>query len=59
MKTSNETKSTSTTPIVDPFPKPNTIPSGWDVSGMVSDHRASSTEFSEAKTPEPKKHSSK
>ena len=26
-------------PIFDPFPEPNTMPSGWDLSGLILDTR--------------------
>jgi len=26
-------------PIFDPFPEPNTMPSGWDLSGLIPDTR--------------------
>ena len=49
MTTPDENKNVSSTPIVDPFPKPNTIPSGWDVSGFKTDSRPASDEGSPEK----------
>ncbi|MFZ5912176.1 MAG: hypothetical protein ACOYYU_19385 [Chloroflexota bacterium] len=37
MSTSNENTSAPEAPIFEPFPEPNTMPSGWDLSGLVSD----------------------
>jgi hypothetical protein len=37
MSTPNETPNVSETPIFDPFPEPNTMPSGWDLSGLTPD----------------------
>ena len=44
MTTPDETRNTPSMPIVDPFPKPNTIPSGWDVSAFKTGERAASEE---------------
>ena len=33
----NEDKKVPENPIFDPFPKPVTMPTGWDLSGLVSD----------------------
>ena len=35
--TSNENPNVSETPIFHPFPEPSTMPSGWDLSGLVPD----------------------
>ena len=37
MSTSTKTPTVSEAPIFDPFPEPNTMPSGWDLSGFTSD----------------------
>ncbi|MFZ5818883.1 MAG: hypothetical protein ACOYYJ_03190 [Chloroflexota bacterium] len=37
MSTSNENTSAPEAPIFEPFPEPNTMPSGWDLSGLVPD----------------------
>jgi len=37
------------TPIFDPFPKPQTMPSGWDLSGL--DSTSSLSTVTEADTP--------
>jgi hypothetical protein len=37
MSTPTENPSVSDSPIFDPFPEPNTMPSGWDLSGLVPD----------------------
>ena len=37
MSTPNENTIVSETPIFDPFPEPNTMPSGWDLSGLAPD----------------------
>jgi hypothetical protein len=34
---------TEQTPIFDPFPKPQTMPSGWDLSGFESTQNLSTT----------------
>ena len=44
MTTPNEKEKVDSTPIVDPFPKPNTIPSGWDVSAFKTKPVSSPTE---------------
>ena len=44
MSTSNENPNTSETPIFDPFPKTNTMPSGWDLSGLTPDPGSASTD---------------
>lgn len=31
------------TPIIEPFPEPQTMPSGWDLSGLVADQLPKST----------------
>jgi hypothetical protein len=36
MTTQNENPDFSPTEYYDPFPEPNTIPSGWDLSEMLS-----------------------
>ncbi len=36
MSTPTEDPNVSEAPIFDPFPEPNTMPSGWDLSGLVS-----------------------
>ncbi len=35
MSTSNENTSAPQAPIFDPFPEPQTMPSGWDLSRLV------------------------
>jgi len=35
MSTPTENPNVSETPIFDPFPETNTMPSGWDLSGLV------------------------
>ena len=42
---SNEEKKVPETPIFDPFPKPNTMPKGWDLSALVSDPTPVSTKL--------------
>ena len=37
MSTPNENSNVTEVPIFDPFPEPNTMPSGWDLSGLTSD----------------------
>ncbi len=34
MTTPNENPNVSDSPIFDPFPEPQTMPSGWDLSGI-------------------------
>ena len=36
MSTPTEDTNVPETPIFDPFPKPVTMPTGWDLSGLVS-----------------------
>jgi hypothetical protein len=35
MSTPTENPNVSETPIFDPFPETNTMPSGWDLSGLT------------------------
>ena len=42
MTTPNESEKVPSTPVVEPFPKPNTIPSGWDVSAFKADEQTAS-----------------
>ena len=35
--TPNEDRNTIQEPIFDPFPEPNTMPAGWDLSELTSD----------------------
>lgn len=35
MSTPNENPNVSENPIFEPFPEPNTMPSGWDLSGLT------------------------
>ena len=35
MSTPNENTTVPETPIFDPFPEPNTMPSGWDLTGFT------------------------
>ncbi len=35
MSTPNEDTTVAETPIFDPFPEPNTMPSGWDLSRLT------------------------
>jgi hypothetical protein len=37
MSTPTENTNVSETPIFDPFPEPQTMPSGWDLSGLTPD----------------------
>jgi hypothetical protein len=37
MSTPTENPNVSETPIFDPFPETNTMPSGWDLSGLTPD----------------------
>ena len=37
MSTPTENTNASDAPIFDPFPEPNTMPSGWDLSGLTPD----------------------
>ncbi len=36
MSTPTENLNVSEAPIFEPFPEPNTMPSGWDLSGLIS-----------------------
>jgi len=40
MNAQNENQEFSTTEVFDSFPEPQTIPSGWDVSELLSDTRS-------------------
>ncbi|MBI5838806.1 MAG: hypothetical protein HZB19_01765 [Chloroflexi bacterium] len=42
MTTENENRDTVQTSAYNPFPEPQTIPSGWDTSGLYSALRADS-----------------
>ena len=37
MTTPNENPKVPETPVIEPFPKTNTMPSGWDMSGLTPD----------------------
>ena len=37
MSTPTENTNVSETPIFEPFPEPQTMPSGWDLSGLTPD----------------------
>jgi hypothetical protein len=37
MSTPTENPNVPEAPIFDPFPEPNTMPSGWDLSGLAPD----------------------
>jgi hypothetical protein len=37
MSTPTENPNATETPIFDPFPEPQTMPSGWDLSGLAPD----------------------
>lgn len=37
MSAPNKNPNVSEAPIFDPFPEPNTMPSGWDLSGLTQD----------------------
>ena len=37
MSTPNEDTNVVQNPIFDPFPEPQTMPSGWDLSGLTPD----------------------
>ena len=39
MSTPTENPNVPEAPIFDPFPEPNTMPSGWDLSGLTPDPR--------------------
>jgi hypothetical protein len=47
--TPNENTNVSETPLFDPFPEPNTMPSGWDLSGLVSEPAPASVNATEDK----------
>ena len=47
MSTPNEDTTVSEAPIFDPFPEPNTVPSGWDLSSFTSDPAPVSTALTE------------
>jgi hypothetical protein len=40
MTTPNENQEFTPSEVFDPFPKPQTIPTGWDVSELMSDTRS-------------------
>jgi len=42
--TPDENTTASEAPIFDPFPETNTMPSGWDVSGLVPEPSPASAE---------------
>ena len=42
--TPNEDTNVSETPIFEPFPEPQTVPSGWDLSELTSDPQPTSVE---------------
>jgi hypothetical protein len=42
MTTQAENQDTVQTSAFDPFPQPQTIPSGWDTSGLISDFQLDS-----------------
>jgi hypothetical protein len=44
MSTPDENTTVSEDPIFDPFPEPNTMPAGWDLSGLVPDPLPASVE---------------
>jgi hypothetical protein len=44
MSTPNENTNVSEAPIFDPFPEPNTMPSGWDLSGLTPEPTPASAE---------------
>ena len=44
MNTQDENKDTVQTSAHNPFPEPQTIPSGWDTSGFLSDPQPASDE---------------
>jgi len=37
MSTPDEIQNVPEAPLFDPFPEPRTMPSGWDMSGLVPD----------------------
>ncbi len=39
-----ETREELATPFFDPFPEPQTIPKGWDLSGLISSPHPSAVE---------------
>jgi hypothetical protein len=43
MSTSTEDTNVPETPIFDPFPETNTMPSGWDLSGLVPEPTPATT----------------
>jgi hypothetical protein len=38
-----KTENVERAPIIEPFPEPQTMPSGWDLSGLVADPLPKST----------------
>ena len=48
MSTQNEDQDFVQADWFDPFPQPNTIPSGWDVSGFFSEPQPASVEDADA-----------
>ena len=44
MSTPNEETNAVPEPIFDPFPEPQTIPSGWDLSGIAPDPMSGSSQ---------------
>lgn len=53
MSTPTENPSISDSPIFDPFPEPNTMPSGWDLSGLIPDLTPAATVEDSADTVTP------
>ena len=48
MSTQNEDQDFVQSDWFDPFPEPHTIPSGWDISGLLSDPQPASVEEAHA-----------
>ena len=47
MKPPKEKTEPAKSPIFDPFPEPQTMPSGWDLSGLITDPRPVSISLAE------------
>ena len=47
MSSPTENPNISEAPLFDPFPEPNTVPSGWDLSSFTSDPAPVSTALTE------------
>ena len=47
MNTKDENQDTAQNPAYNPFPEPQTIPSGWDTSGLLSTPQETSAQKSD------------